>query len=155
MTTDGGNQIDQSNPTQVVSGNASVVLNSGVSFGTYSRRLLAVDTPRRKLLTLTGDANGDGTLDANDVLYVQKMALQLVSLPFDATQRINAAPTLTYMIDLGYQVENVLPTLDDAQYLLEVITRKYRLLDITNATLCSPPARGARRRPSRCDCRWR
>lgn len=136
--------------TQVVSGTAYCVLNGGTTFG--GRRLLdktALPMPLREAalpalsqssvvaqtslinnVSITGDANADGKLDANDVLFVQRVVANMLALPTNLTQLKNCVPTLSYMRNEFYANSAIQPQIADAQYLLYAVVEKYLFLQL-------------------------
>lgn len=100
LTTDAGQVITSATPAVSASGYAA--LNGGTALGSLSsRRALSEEgarAPRRSLAAfgagITGDATGDGQLDANDVLAVQRTVVGALPPPSNATLLLNMVPTL-------------------------------------------------------------
>jgi hypothetical protein len=114
LTTDATEEITSS--TKSVSGTANMVLNDGNTQGALARRLLQAGPTRRLLSshTLSGDANGDGKLDANDVLAVQQTIVgkrPRVTDPLLLSSAKNMVPTYSYLRPASsYSVTDVYPT---------------------------------------------
>jgi hypothetical protein len=140
LTTSAGKVITSS--TQVFSGTAHVSLNGGSAavatapaVATARRRLLASApaavlprATRRGLRAVTGDATGDGKLDANDVLAVQRVVAKIADAPTDLATLKNMVPTLTYLRNPSYTAADVSPAISDAQYLLNGAVQRYLFL---------------------------
>ena len=121
--------------TQVVAGTAEVVLNGGGA-AAVGRKLLSVSpaprsAPRRRLQAVTGDATGDGKLDANDALAVQRVIARLDATPSDVATLKNMAPTMSYLRTASYGAADIVPTVADAQYLLNAAVQKYLFLQLS------------------------
>jgi hypothetical protein len=122
--------------TQVVAGTAEVVLNGGGA-AAVGRKLLSVSpaprsAPRRRLQAVTGDATGDGKLDANDALAVQRVIARLDATPTDVATLKNMAPTMSYLRTASYGAADIVPTVADAQYLLNAAVQKYLFLQLAS-----------------------
>jgi len=95
--------------------------------------------------SITGDANGDGKLDANDVLTVQRVVAKITSTKeLSVVTLKNMVPTLSYMTNPNYTTASIVPQIADAQYLLFGAVQKYVFLQISHpADLVALPVGGS------------
>jgi hypothetical protein len=154
-------QLATSGPATAAAG--SVSINGGVAFAAVPaslslRRRLSDPAPSVCATPVYGNANGDCTFDAADVLFVQRY---LVAQPgftnlssLAVWQRQQMDPTLDYL-DAAFVPTAACgaalgahgapcPTPADAQYLLNAVAQKYRFLAARGASdvISVPPAVG-------------